>query len=131
MITTARFLHTVPNVGPSRTDGSNPSKQGQGCPIGQRTMEGPMTIHVLCDRSERLSPGGINRQPGRAGYDAEFLINTNSAEDDLAHPLEWRHIHQEWENFSSLLGEQHTVCRMDGRKDRGIGLTELTGCGLT
>jgi outer membrane receptor protein involved in Fe transport len=76
-------------------------------------------------RSTGYRPGGINRQPGLAGYDADFLINNEIGWKTTFGPFRWNGAvyHQVWEKFQfSFLGENSLTVVQNGRDARINGL---------
>jgi iron complex outermembrane receptor protein len=76
-------------------------------------------------RSTGYRPGGINRQPGLAGYDADFLINNEIGWKTTFGPFRWNGAiyHQIWEKFQfSFLGENSLTVVQNGRDARINGL---------
>ncbi|HXG81492.1 MAG TPA: TonB-dependent receptor, partial [Sphingomicrobium sp.] len=78
-------------------------------------------------RSTGYRPGGINRQPGLADYDADFLINNEIGwKTTLADGrLRWNGAvyHQVWKEFQfSFLGENSLTVVQNGRDARINGL---------
>jgi outer membrane receptor protein involved in Fe transport len=88
-------------------------------------------------RSKGYRPGGINRQPGLAPYDADFLVNTELGWKTEFGPIRWNGAvyHQTWEKFQfSFLGENSLTVVQNGRDARINGIeTDLnyTAGGLT
>jgi iron complex outermembrane receptor protein len=76
-------------------------------------------------RSTGYRPGGINRQPGIAGYDADFLINNEIGWKTTFGPFRWNGavFHQLWEKFQfSFLGENSLTVVQNGRDARINGI---------
>lgn len=78
-------------------------------------------------RSTGYRPGGINRQPGLAGYDADFLINNEIGWKTtlLDGRLRWNGAiyHQIWEEFQfSFLGENSLTVVQNGRDAKINGI---------
>ena len=88
-------------------------------------------------RSTGYRPGGINRQPGLAGYDADFLINNEIGWKTTFGPFRWNGAvyHQLWEKFQfSFLGENSLTVVQNGRDARINGIetdVNYTAGGLT
>jgi iron complex outermembrane receptor protein len=88
-------------------------------------------------RSTGYRPGGINRQPGLAGYDADFLINNEIGWKTTFGPFRWNGAvyHQVWEKFQfSFLGENSLTVVQNGRDARINGIetdVNYTAGGLT
>jgi outer membrane receptor protein involved in Fe transport len=76
-------------------------------------------------RSTGYRPGGINRQPGLAPYDADFLINNELGWKTTLGRLRWNGAiyHQVWEEFQfSFLGENSLTVVQNGRDARINGI---------
>jgi outer membrane receptor protein involved in Fe transport len=76
-------------------------------------------------RSTGYRPGGINRQPNLAGYDADFLVNNEIGWKTSFGPLRWNGAiyHQVWKKFQfSFLGENSLTVVQNGRDARINGL---------
>ena len=88
-------------------------------------------------RSTGYRPGGINRQPGLEGYDADFLINNEIGWKTTFGPVRWNGAvyHQVWEKFQfSFLGENSLTVVQNGRDARINGIetdVNYTAGGLT
>ncbi|WP_223176491.1 TonB-dependent receptor [Sphingomonas lutea] len=88
-------------------------------------------------RSKGYRPGGINRQPGLAPYNADFLINNELGWKTTFGPFRWNGAiyHQVWEKFQfSFLGENSLTVVQNGRDARINGIeTDInyTAGGLT
>jgi len=88
-------------------------------------------------RSTGYRPGGINRQPGLAGYDADFLVNNEIGWKTSFGPFRWNGAvyHQVWKKFQfSFLGENSLTVVQNGRDARINGIeTDMnyTAGGLT
>ena len=88
-------------------------------------------------RSTGYRPGGINRQPGLEGYDADFLVNNEIGWKTSFGPLRWNGAiyHQVWKKFQfSFLGENSLTVVQNGRDARINGLetdVNYTQGGLT
>ena len=75
--------------------------------------------------SKGFRPGGINRQPGLAPYDPDFLVNYELGWKTSFGPLRWNGAiyHQEWKKFQfSFLGENSLTVVQNGRDARINGL---------
>jgi len=75
--------------------------------------------------SKGFRPGGINRQPGLAPYDPDFLINYELGWKTTLGPLRWNGAiyHQEWKKFQfSFLGENSLTVVQNGRDARINGI---------
>jgi outer membrane receptor protein involved in Fe transport len=87
--------------------------------------------------SKGFRPGGINRQPGLAGYDPDFLINYELGWKTTFGPIRWNGAvyHQLWQKFQfSFLGESSLTVVQNGRDATINGLetdVNYTGGGLT
>ena len=76
-------------------------------------------------RSTGYRPGGINRQPGLAPYDADFLINNEIGWKTTFGRFRWNGAvyHQVWEEFQfSFLGENSLTVVQNGRDARINGI---------
>jgi outer membrane receptor protein involved in Fe transport len=88
-------------------------------------------------RSTGYRPGGINRQPGLASYDADFLINNEIGWKTTFGPFRWNGAvyHQKWKEFQfSFLGENSLTVVQNGRDARINGIetdVNYTQGGLT
>jgi iron complex outermembrane recepter protein len=80
--------------------------------------------------SKGFRPGGINRQPGLAPYDPDFLVNYELGWKTSFGPLRWNGavFHQIWESFQfSFLGENSLTVVQNGRDARINGIeTDLS-----
>ena len=68
--------------------------------------------------SKGFRPGGINRQPGLAPYDPDFLINYELGWKTTLGPVRWNGAiyHQKWQDFQfSFLGENSLTVVQNGR----------------
>ena len=68
--------------------------------------------------SKGFRPGGINRQPGLAPYNPDFLINYELGWKTTLGPLRWNGAiyHQLWKKFQfSFLGENSLTVVQNGR----------------
>lgn len=75
--------------------------------------------------SKGFRPGGINRQPGLAPYDPDFLVNYELGWKTSLGPLRWNGAiyHQEWKKFQfSFLGENSLTVVQNGRDARINGI---------
>ena len=75
--------------------------------------------------SKGFRPGGINRQPGLAPYDPDFLVNYELGWKTSFGPLRWNGaiFHQEWQKFQfSFLGENSLTVVQNGRDARVNGM---------
>jgi outer membrane receptor protein involved in Fe transport len=75
--------------------------------------------------SKGFRPGGINRQPGLAPYDPDFLINYELGWKTSWGPLRWNGAiyHQLWKKFQfSFLGENSLTVVQNGRDARINGI---------
>jgi outer membrane receptor protein involved in Fe transport len=75
--------------------------------------------------SKGFRPGGINRQPGIASYDPDFLINYEFGWKTSFGPIRWNGAiyHQLWKKFQfSFLGESSLTVVQNGRDARINGL---------
>lgn len=75
--------------------------------------------------SKGFRPGGINRQPGLAPYDPDFLVNYELGWKTSFGPLRWNGAiyHQLWEKFQfSFLGENSLTVVQNGRDAKINGL---------
>jgi iron complex outermembrane receptor protein len=87
--------------------------------------------------SKGFRPGGINRQPGLAPYDPDFLVNYELGWKTSFGPIRWNGAvyHQEWQSFQfSFLGENSLTVVQNGRDARINGLetdVNYTQGGLT
>jgi len=75
--------------------------------------------------SKGFRPGGINRQPGLAPYDPDFLINYELGWKTTLGPVRWNGAvyHQKWDKFQfSFLGENSLTVVQNGRGARIDGL---------
>ncbi len=88
-------------------------------------------------RSTGYRPGGINRQPGLEGYDADFLINNEIGWKTTFGPFRWNGAiyHQKWKEFQfSFLGENSLTVVQNGRDAKINGIetdVNYTRGGLT
>ncbi len=88
-------------------------------------------------RSTGYRPGGINRQPGLAPYDADFLVNNEIGWKTTFGPVRWNGAvyHQLWKEFQfSFLGENSLTVVQNGRDARINGIetdVNYTAGGLT
>jgi len=88
-------------------------------------------------RSTGYRPGGINRQPGLAPYDADFLVNNEIGWKTTFGPLRWNGAvyHQKWKEFQfAFLGENSLTVVQNGRDARVNGIetdVNYTAGGLT
>ena len=88
-------------------------------------------------RSTGYRPGGINRQPGLAPYDADFLINNEIGWKTTFGPWRWNGAvyHQKWKEFQfRFLGENSLTVVQNGRDARVNGVetdVNYTAGGLT
>jgi iron complex outermembrane receptor protein len=80
--------------------------------------------------SKGFRPGGINRQPGLASYDPDFLVNYELGWKTTFGPLRWNGaiFHQLWKKFQfSFLGENSLTVVQNGRDARINGIeTDLS-----
>ena len=80
--------------------------------------------------SKGFRPGGINRQPGLAPYDPDFLVNYELGWKTSFGPLRWNGAiyHQLWEKFQfSFLGENSLTVVQNGRDAKINGIeTDLS-----
>ena len=87
--------------------------------------------------SKGFRPGGINRQPGLAAYDPDFLINYELGWKTTFGPVRWNGAiyHQMWKKFQfSFLGENSLTVVQNGRDARINGIetdVSYTAGGLT
>ena len=75
--------------------------------------------------SKGFRPGGINRQPGLAPYDPDFLINYELGWKTTFGPFRWNGAvyHQKWEKFQfSFLGENSLTVVQNGRNAKINGI---------
>ena len=75
--------------------------------------------------SKGFRPGGINRQPGLAPYDPDFLINYELGWKTSFGPLRWNGAvyHQRWKKFQfSFLGENSLTVVQNGRDAKINGI---------
>jgi outer membrane receptor protein involved in Fe transport len=75
--------------------------------------------------SKGFRPGGINRQPGLAPYDPDFLVNYELGWKTSFGPLRWNGAvyHQLWKKFQfSFLGENSLTVVQNGRNARINGI---------
>ena len=75
--------------------------------------------------SKGFRPGGINRQPGLAPYDPDFLVNYELGWKTSWGPLRWNGAiyHQLWEKFQfSFLGENSLTVVQNGRDAKINGI---------
>ena len=75
--------------------------------------------------SKGFRPGGINRQPGLAPYNPDFLINYELGWKSSFGPLRWNGAvyHQQWKKFQfSFLGENSLTVVQNGRDARINGI---------
>lgn len=75
--------------------------------------------------SKGFRPGGINRQPGLAGFEPDFLINYELGWKTTLGPVRWNGAiyHQKWEDFQfSFLGENSLTVVQNGRGARIDGV---------
>jgi outer membrane receptor protein involved in Fe transport len=75
--------------------------------------------------SKGFRPGGINRQPGLAPYDPDFLINYELGWKTTFGPFRWNGavFHQKWKKFQfSFLGENSLTVVQNGRNARINGI---------
>ncbi|MEO6255531.1 MAG: TonB-dependent receptor, partial [Sphingomicrobium sp.] len=75
--------------------------------------------------SKGFRPGGINRQPGLAGYNPDFLINYELGWKTTFGPVRWNGAvyHQKWQKFQfSFLGESSLTVVQNGRDARINGI---------
>jgi outer membrane receptor protein involved in Fe transport len=75
--------------------------------------------------SKGFRPGGINRQPGLAGYDPDFLINYELGWKTNFGPVQWNGAvyHQLWESLQfSFLGENSLTVVQNGRDAKINGI---------
>ena len=75
--------------------------------------------------SKGFRPGGINRQPGLAGYDPDFLINYELGWKTSFGRLQWNGAvyHQKWQSFQfSYLGENSLTVVQNGRDAKINGI---------
>lgn len=75
--------------------------------------------------SKGFRPGGINRQPGLAGYDADFLINYELGWKTTFGRFQWNGAvyHQKWKTFQfSYLGENSLTVVQNGRDAKINGI---------
>ena len=75
--------------------------------------------------SKGFRPGGINRQPGLAPYDPDFLVNYELGWKTSFGPLRWNGAiyHQMWEKFQfSFLGENSLTVVQNGRDAKINGI---------
>lgn len=75
--------------------------------------------------SKGFRPGGINRQPGLAPYDPDFLVNYELGWKTTLGPVRWNGAiyHQRWEKFQfSFLGENSLTVVQNGRDAKINGL---------
>ena len=75
--------------------------------------------------SKGFRPGGINRQPGLAPYDPDFLVNYELGWKTSFGPIRWNGAiyHQEWKKFQfSFLGENSLTVVQNGRDARINGI---------
>jgi outer membrane receptor protein involved in Fe transport len=76
-------------------------------------------------RSTGYRPGGINRQPGLAPYDADFLVNNEIGWKTTFGPVRWNGAiyHQRWKEFQfSFLGENSLTVVQNGRDAKINGI---------
>ena len=75
--------------------------------------------------SKGFRPGGINRQPGLAPYDPDFLVNYELGWKTTFGPVRWNGAiyHQRWEKFQfSFLGENSLTVVQNGRDAKINGI---------
>ncbi|HEX7930723.1 MAG TPA: TonB-dependent receptor, partial [Sphingomicrobium sp.] len=75
--------------------------------------------------SKGFRPGGINRQPGLAPYNPDFLVNYELGWKTSFGPVRWNGAiyHQEWKKFQfSFLGENSLTVVQNGRDARINGI---------
>jgi len=75
--------------------------------------------------SKGFRPGGINRQPGLAGYDPDFLINYELGWKTTFGRVQWNGAiyHQLWQSFQfSYLGENSLTVVQNGRDAKINGI---------
>lgn len=75
--------------------------------------------------SKGFRPGGINRQPGLAPYNPDFLVNYELGWKASLGPFRWNGaiFHQEWQKFQfSFLGENSLTVVQNGRDARINGI---------